>query len=81
MIPTVQRVIVLYSNETDFLVDHVHIDILLAVIQKIFDVPADNPMFDCYEINSKNAHLFDPFVKIDYDFERYSYMLEAWALE
>ena len=80
----VQRIITVYSEKTEELVDELELSSFnLKSFQNIFNVnDNENPMIECYEIEPKHVNSISKFLKQKYhwDFEKYSYFLEAYAV-
>lgn len=49
----------------------------LSEVQRIFNVPKENPMFDCWEITEESSDYF----KRKFDFKNHIYYIEAYYEE
>lgn len=54
--------------------------VALAPLQKLFEQPSDNPMYDCFEIDESQRAYFEVLSGRKLDFERYEYFLECDAV-
>ena len=52
----------------------------LAPLQALFAQSADNPMYDCFEINESHRAYFEVLAGCKLDFEAYDYFLECDAV-
>ena len=52
----------------------------LYLLQRIFDICSDNPMYDCYKINQKQAEALAVFLKEPLELDKYDYFLTAYSL-
>lgn len=76
------RTLSCYSKNDEHLVFDVQLQGFdLSKFQKEFCVSNDNPMYDCFPVSVKNIAFLKsylpPNVGIDWDFNHYSYMVEA----
>jgi len=80
----VNRLIRIYSNKTELVVSEIEVRFYdVAKFQKLFNVSDyKNPMFDCYEITEEITQEIETHMSSvpNWDFEKYSYYLEANAV-
>lgn len=50
--------------------------IQLVVLQRIFGVSDDDPMYDSYLVNAHHATCLERFLPLTFDFVRFDYFLE-----
>ena len=53
----------------------------LSDLQRIFGVPANNPMYDCWLVGDEQVVGLAPFLSVPLDFRAYNYYVEADAAE
>ncbi|UTW53861.1 hypothetical protein [Kordiimonas sp. SCSIO 12610] len=76
----VKRYIAVFQKEEDCLVGEIVLnDPQLNMLQKIFNEPETNPMYDCWDINSREAKLLQKYniLEEELDFSKYEYFLYA----
>ena len=52
----------------------------LKELQCLFNVPSDNPMYDCWEVNKEHLRVLQSHVRHSIDLEKYDYFVEASAI-
>ena len=52
----------------------------LPQLQKLFAVPSDNPMYDCFKLEKKHATLVQKWSGVPIDLKRYDYFVECSAV-
>lgn len=73
----INRVIRGYDRNNDnFVVELSLAHISLDVLQKIFNIEEENPMYDCYPIGMNEYRELKLFLKDDLDFRSLDYFLE-----
>ena len=73
----INRVIRGYDRNNDnFVVELSLAHISLDVLQKIFNIEEENPMYDCYPIRMNEYRELKLFLKDDLDFRSIDYFLE-----
>lgn len=72
------RVIRVFNKETELHEYDIRLpDIPLDKLQDLFSIPSDNPMYDCYEVNSvEHVRFFNNYISIEFNFKKYDYFLE-----
>lgn len=70
------RVIRYFNKVDESYVDDVLIDVPLILLQELFGIEADNPMYDCYPIGKTQEAFFKKYSEINFDFDRFEYFLE-----
>lgn len=76
------RVIECFSNNTDELVCEFDLpNVELTELQRIWKMPADDPIVTCFSINEEQAQFFQQLIDIEFDFVRYSYFLAAYTVD
>lgn len=72
------RVIRAYSKKTELHAYDIQLpDIELSKLQALFSIPSDDPMYDCYEINSSAyVSFFNCYISDRLDFEKYDFFME-----
>ena len=70
------RVIRCFDKVDDSCVDEVSLDVQLVLLQELFGVDADNPMYDCYPVGKAEESFFEKCSEISFDFDRFEYFLE-----
>lgn len=51
-------------------------DIPLLLLQKLFDINSDNPMYDSYIIEEWQERFFKKYTDLLFEFDRFDYFLE-----
>ncbi|MBC5774898.1 hypothetical protein H8S95_12550 [Pontibacter sp. KCTC 32443] len=74
------RQIAVYSKEDEKLVKLLELpDLAVEEIDKILLPHLSDPLFyECYQLNSENSIHFTDKYRIDFDFDKYDYYLEAY---
>ena len=49
----------------------------LAALQALFDVPSEDPMYDCWEVGPEHAKVLQRHVEGRIDLDRYDYFVEC----
>ena len=71
------RVIRFFDKTTEELAGEIELtDIDVVKLQKLFGVSADNPMYDCFEINSSMVPYFRQMHQLDLKLDKFDYFLE-----
>ena len=69
----VVRVVSAFDKKTERLVDQMKLfDVDLAMLQALFHIPADNPMYDSAEVAALRDH-----VDGEFDLDRYDYFVDC----
>jgi hypothetical protein len=78
----IERVIRWFDKTGDDLVgEAVLADVDVINLQKLFNIASDNPMFDCYLIDSDDEfNYLKQFVDLDFQPDLYDYFLECDAI-
>ena len=53
------------------------LNITLSMLQTLFGVPAENPMYDCWPVRSEHLEGLTPHVSVEIDLDRYDYFVDA----
>jgi hypothetical protein len=81
----VERLIAVYSEKTDELVEELELSSFdLGIFQQAFKVPdKSDPMFNAYQIEPSHVDFISNFLtkQQSWDFKKYSYFLEAFAID
>ncbi|MCB1682694.1 MAG: hypothetical protein H6858_04715 [Rhodospirillales bacterium] len=80
----VVRLIRYFEKEGDDLVGEISLPqdkLNLGELQKLFHIPSENPMYDCYRITNQNVKFFQNLIRHEFDFEKYEYFFECDAVE
>ena len=81
MTATVTRYISYFhkSGEDESLVGEIPLSsrVDVARLQKLFGLESDNPLYDCYPIDESVSEYFSTEFKIEFDFEKFEYLLEC----
>lgn len=56
-------------------------DITLSKLQALFNVPAENPMYDCWPVRPEHLSALIPHLSVQMELDRYEYFVEADALD
>lgn len=77
--PIVNRVLRWFEKEGDELIGEKKIDnISLESLQKLFGIDSENPMYDCYPVESaEQINYLQNLVNFDLDIESYDYFIEC----
>ena len=70
------RVIRYFDKVDESYIDEVLLDVPLVLLQELFGVDADNPMYDCYPIGETHEAFFKNYSEINFNFDRFEYFLE-----
>lgn len=74
---TIYRVIRCYKKNGDKPLFEISIlNIGTHILQEIFDIEKDNPMYDCYPIDACHYQKLKPYLKEELHLEIYDYFLE-----
>ena len=77
---TVIRVLRWYEKNGDALIgERLLNNINLSELQRLFDEPQDNLMFECYPVNQLQARYLEGRLKQSFDLHSYAYFLECNA--
>lgn len=77
-----ERTLEVYSEEDESLVDeHVLPAVDLALLQRSCGQPADEPMFDMFEVTEAQRAFVESLTGLKLDFRKYSYFLAAHATD
>lgn len=76
------RTLTCFANDTERLVFDVKlVNFDLGEFQKEFNVPSENPKYDCFKVGAKNLPFLMGYlpdsVAINWDFNSFSYFVEA----
>ena len=52
----------------------------LKELQCLFNVPSDNPMYDCWEVNNEHLRVLQSHVRHSIDLGKFDYFVEASAI-
>jgi hypothetical protein len=77
------RLITCFEKEGDDLVYEIALPqekLHLSELQKLYGIASENPMYDCYPINSNNSYFFIEMINQKFDFEKYDYYLQSYAV-
>lgn len=55
--------------------------ISLNELQNLFDVPSDNPMYDCWEVKEEHSEILQKYVHHLIDLNEFDYFVEATSIE
>lgn len=62
----------------DRLAGEVQLDgVTVTELQKLFGVPADNPMYDCWPVTEEHVESLRGFCAAEIDLGRFAYFVEA----
>ena len=77
----VRRMVYWFDKASDSFVGKAELhDITLLELQRMFNVPADNPMYDCWPIYAEHLGALMPHLAVPVDVDRYAYFVEADAI-
>lgn len=81
--PKVERVLRWFEKEADDLVGEKVLDNLkLKHLQKLFSIPPENPMYDCYRVETyEPIDFLQQFLNTEIDTESYEYFVECDAVQ
>jgi hypothetical protein len=51
----------------------------LEKLQKIFNIPQDDPMYNCYPVGQKEKKMLQPYAAALIEIEKYDFFLECHA--
>ncbi|MBK1879690.1 DUF7683 domain-containing protein [Pelagicoccus mobilis] len=79
--PEVTRLIRWFENDgSDTLVGEAPLSgPTLSELQELFEVPTDDPMYDCFPVAEKHRVFIESHASLSLDFDRFDYFLEADA--
>ena len=81
MTPQVHRCIRCFQKDNDDFVKEIPLEtVTLAELQRIFHVPHEDPMYDCYLIENEHLPQLKPFVPETIELGRFDYFVECDAL-
>tara|TARA_Y100000591_G_C21844355_1_gene707739 strand:+ start:343 stop:669 length:327 start_codon:yes stop_codon:yes gene_type:complete len=75
-----KRFISVYNKFGERPIDQMEIEINkfdIKLVQKIFSIEDDNPMYDVYKIEKEHASYFKDTYSLKFDFEKFDYFLEC----
>ena len=77
--PIVNRVLRWFEKEGDELIGEKKIDnISLEYLQKLFGIDSENPMYDCYPVESaEQINYLQNLLKFELDTKSYDYFIEC----
>ena len=76
------RIIEYFSNTTDELVGEFDLpNVELTELQRMWNMPADDPMVACFSINEEQVQFFQQLIDIEFDSLQYSYFLAAYTVD
>ena len=61
----------------DYIADEDLIGLELDELQSLFNVPIDNPMYDCWKVNEEHVLILQKHVKHNITIEEYDYFVGA----
>ncbi len=71
------RVIRYFDKVDESYVDEVQLlEISLVLLQELFGLAKDNPMYDSYPIDETQENILKKYSDINFDFDRFEYFLE-----
>lgn len=74
----VVRVVSAFDKKTERLVDQMKLfDVDLAMLQALFHIPADNPMYDSSEVGPAEVAVLRDHVDGEFDLDRYDYFVDC----
>lgn len=77
MVNEVSRTLRGYEKDGDELVIEIELPPLdIAYLQDLFGMPRDNPMFDAYEVGSKQKAELQKHIQKEIDLDKYEFFLE-----
>lgn len=81
--PKVERVLRWFEKEADDLVGEKVLDnVKLEHLQKLFGISPENPMYDCYRVEtSKQIDFLQQFLNTEIDMQSYEYFVECDAVQ
>jgi hypothetical protein len=81
--PIVNRVLRWFEKEGDNLVGEKIIDnVSLEHLQKLFEVDSENPMYDCYPVESaEQINYLQSLLNFELDTQSYDYLVECDLVE
>lgn len=68
------------KNDEELIFEIVLKNIEISVLQKIFDRPREDVMYDCFKITTKEAVELEKILNIVLDLEKYDIFLECSAI-
>ncbi len=77
----VKRLIGVYRKDNDEHVGNINLpdNIELSTLQNMFNVPKDNPMYDCAILEKEHLPFFEKNTGEKFDLDKYEYSLECYA--
>ena len=77
----IKRVIYCFDKKSEKLIKEIELkDISLTILQEIFGINSNNPMFDCYQITFENRKCFEKHINETLDLSKYNYYVEAYEI-
>jgi len=73
----INRYIRWYDKENGDIIGEEEIIVSLELIQQEFNVPKENPMYDCWKIDILNLAFLKSSLNQDIDLSKYDYFIEA----
>ncbi|MEN0056383.1 MAG: hypothetical protein AAGC65_22075 [Mucilaginibacter sp.] len=75
-----KREIQYFDKADDSLVGQVDLaPIELSILQNYYEVDAEDPLFDMYQIEPVDATFLKPYTTLEFDFDQYDYWLAAYT--
>lgn len=82
MAERVVRVIEAFGKLSEELVEEISLsEVPLETLQEIFDVPKEDPMYDCWVIDESKYSLLRPYVGKPLDLNKFDYFLTCCAVD
>ena len=79
--PKVLRTLTWFDKTGDDLIGEVRLrGATLPALQKLFNIPAENPMYDCYPVAPEHVALLQRWADLRIDLDKYAYFVEAKAV-
>jgi hypothetical protein len=66
-----------YDQHNEAFAGRVDLDLTLAEIQKLFDIPRGDPMYDCREVKREHVESLQTATGLILDLDRYAYFVSA----
>jgi len=78
----IRRHISWYAKEGDeFIADENMVDFELNSLQELFQVEAENPMYDCWEVKEQHVKMLQKCVRHIINIKIYDYFVEATLID
>ena len=69
------------KDPSDAFVDECELtDTQLSDLQRLWDIPPDNPMFDCYPVGEAQRAYVEAHSEVTLDFDRFDYFVACYTL-